>query len=167
MPELPGAACSLSSQLHLCVWNCCANTDHSGTPLGKSRLGNFGVKDSFLHTYWATGYCMAIDQPMDKAVVGVSYSIHISPELPCLLQSCPPSSVTRENFPDVLRLTDSSTLDFVMQRKKSWFSFLRSTRSPSPKQRKVFIILWRLASFKRKIFVYVFTITCQRLSSSV
>lgn len=76
-----------------------------------------------LHACWATGYCIATDQLMGKAVVGVSCSVHISPELLCLWQSCPPSCITKENFPDVLRLTDSSTLVFVVQSKTSWFSF--------------------------------------------
>lgn len=55
LPALPGAACSLSRQQRLCVWNCCADTDCSGIPLGESRLGNFGVQVSFLTRmlgYW-------------------------------------------------------------------------------------------------------------------
>lgn len=165
---LPGAACSLSRQQRLCVWNCCADTDHSGIPLGKSRLGNFGVKDSFLTCmlgYWV----LHSHRPADGQSSGGSFScsVDITPELLCLWQSCPPSCITKENFPDVLRLTDSSTLFFVVQSKMSWFSFLRCIRSPSLKQRKVFIILWHLASFKRKIFVYTFTIIGQRLTSSV
>lgn len=104
-------------------------------PLWETKAGKFwSKKDSFLCTCWATGDCMVIDQLVDKAVAGISCSVHISPELLCSRQSCPPSSITKENY--------SSTLDFVVWSKRSWVSFLRCIRSPSPKQKKVFVILW-------------------------
>lgn len=52
---------------------------------GTVEVGNCGIKD-FFHTCWGTACCTAIDQPMDKAVMWVTCSVHISPDLLCWWQ---------------------------------------------------------------------------------
>lgn len=83
-----------------CVSGIAVSTLTTPLPLWESRLGNFGIKDSFLHTWWDIAYCTAVDQLMDKAVVGVTCSVHVSRGLLCWWQSCPlSSSFTEEKFP--------------------------------------------------------------------
>lgn len=110
---------------------------------GTVEVGNCGIKD-FFHTCWDTACCTAIDQAHGQSC-DVSYllSSH-QPQSPVLVaKSCPPStSFTKGNFPDATQsfwaLECFGTC--CAEVRKSWVLFSRCIGSPSPKQRKVFIM---------------------------